>query len=674
LHLKSYLSLLIILCCVSQADAQLNAQVTGDAIDQGNNCYTITQDQEFQVGGVWYNNPIDFDTDFTIFYQNNFGFRDFDGADGMALVFKDNPTPILGDPGGGLGYSGITPSLTIEFDTFQNTDFGDPVGDHISIMRNGNPDHNSGDNLGGPVLANGTNQNIEDGIAHEVRIEWDAFTNTLSVFFDCLLRLTFTADVKNTIFSGDDTVFFGFVGSTGGNTNIHEVCFNRVSFVDNLQLDDEVICENGAVQVDATIPSGFTYSWTPTNGVSDPNSPNPVLSPAATTIYTVTISDVCGETTTEELTVTVKPLITTEPVFNPVPPICQGDSLNPLPTTSMDGITGTWSPELNNSITTTYTFMPLTSECAPETTLVIEVIPSEIPIFTPVDPVCPGEFLADLPITSNNGITGTWTPGINNMVTTVYTFTPDLGQGCATLTTLEILITDPDIPTFNPIDPICVGETLEELPTTSNEGITGSWSPALNNRVTTFYSFEPNPGQCASDNVSLEIQVIPISQLSIDIDLSSEAFSENQVAVINVSGGTGAYEFQLNNGDWVEENTFSQLQGCEEYEIRVREISGCSNIAIENFRVLDYPKFFTPNGDSRNDSWNIECLKDQVGARISIYDRYGKLLASINPSRLGWDGTYNGAFMPTNDYWFRVEYLNKEGQPKVFTSNFTLKR
>jgi gliding motility-associated-like protein len=50
------------------------------------------------------------------------------------------------------------------------------------------------------------------------------------------------------------------------------------------------------------------------------------------------------------------------------------------------------------------------------------------------------------------------------------------------------------------------------------------------------------------------------------------------------------------------------------------------------------------------------------------------MLAFINPSSLGWDGTYNGAFMPTNDYWFRVEYLNKESQPKVFTSNFTLKR
>jgi hypothetical protein len=54
--------------------------------------------------------------------------------------------------------------LTIESDTFQNTDFGDPVGDHISIMRNGNPDHNPDHSSVGPVFANETNPNIEDGI------------------------------------------------------------------------------------------------------------------------------------------------------------------------------------------------------------------------------------------------------------------------------------------------------------------------------------------------------------------------------------------------------------------------------------------------------------------------------------------------------------------------------
>jgi hypothetical protein len=126
----------------------------------------------------------------------------------------------------------------IEFDTYQNSEFGDPLGDHISIMRNENPDHNLGDNLAGPVLANGTNSNIEDDIAHEVTIEWDTSATTISVFFDCLLLLTLIDDVKNTIFSGDDSVFFGFVGSTGGLTNFQGVCFNRVSFVDNLQLDD----------------------------------------------------------------------------------------------------------------------------------------------------------------------------------------------------------------------------------------------------------------------------------------------------------------------------------------------------------------------------------------------------------------------------------------------------
>jgi hypothetical protein len=177
---------------------------------------------------------------------------------------------------------------------------------------------------------------------------------------------------------------------------------------------------------------------------------------------------------------------------------------------------------------------------------------------------------------------------------------------------------------FNPVSPSYEGDFSNSSPIISEDLIIGSWSPALNNMLTTVYLFELDFGRCASDNVSLKIQVIAISQLFIDIDLSSEAFSENQVAVINVSGGTGAYEFQLNNGDWREENTFSNLQGCEDYEIRARETSGCSNIAVVNFRVLDYPKFFTPNGDFRNDSWNIECLKDQAEARISIYDRYGK--------------------------------------------------
>ena len=108
--------------------------------------------------------------------------------------------------------------------------------------------------------------------------------------------------------------------------------------------------------------------------------------------------------------------------------------------------------------------------------------------------------------------------------------------------------------------------------------------------------------------------------------------------------------------------------------VRARETSGCSNIAVEVFRILEYPNFFTPNGDTKNDRWNIDCLRDQVGARVSIYDRYGKILAVIDPSRFGWDGVYNNALMPTSDYWFKVEYLSQDGLPIVFASHFTLKR
>ncbi|MFO7701413.1 MAG: L-type lectin-domain containing protein, partial [Psychroflexus maritimus] len=361
--------------------AQLNASLTGNAEDLGNNCFIITPDSLNQAGGVWYDNPIDFDEDFTIYYQNNFGSNPT-GADGMALVFKDNSIPELGGLGGGLGYQNISPSLAVEFDTYTNSaDNGDPAFDHIGIQKNGNPSHfNSNFNLAGPVQADPDNVNIANGNAYEVKIVWEASTQTLDVFFDCELRLSLDYDVKEEIFSGDDTVFFGFVGSTGGLSNLHQVCFNSISFIDNLQLENQTICENGSVSIDASTPSGSTYSWSPTEGVSNPNSSETELSPDTTTTYTVTIADVCGDSFSQEVTITV---IDEElPVFDPIESICVGDDLEELPTTSNNNISGSWSPALNNTTTTTYTFTPDEDElCAQETTLEIIVNPEESPIF-----------------------------------------------------------------------------------------------------------------------------------------------------------------------------------------------------------------------------------------------------------------------------------------------------
>src|SRR5687768_1521821 len=137
------------------------------------------------------------------------------------------------------------------------------------------------------------------------------------------------------------------------------------------------------------------------------------------------------------MTITVNANVTQ--TFTQVAPICSGDALSALPTTSNNGITGTWAPALNNTATTTYTFTPAAGQCATTATMTITVNPNVTPTFTQVAPICSGDALSALPTTSNNGITGTWAPALNNTATTTYTFTPAAGQ-CATTASMTITV------------------------------------------------------------------------------------------------------------------------------------------------------------------------------------------------------------------------------------------
>jgi gliding motility-associated-like protein len=107
--------------------------------------------------------------------------------------------------------------------------------------------------------------------------------------------------------------------------------------------------------------------------------------------------------------------------------------------------------------------------------------------------------------------------------------------------------------------------------------------------------------------------------------------------------------------------------------VSIIDTKGDCGILQLNANVLKYPKFFTPNNDSYNDTWNIVDLANQQEAVIFIYDRYGKLIKQISPSGFGWDGTYNGQPLPSTDYWFEVRYT-KEDKANIFKSHFSLKR
>ena len=233
------------------------------------------------------------------------------------------------------------------------------------------------------------------------------------------------------------------------------------------------------------------------------------------------------------------------PTFTPAPPICQGGTSAPLPTTSLNGITGTWSPAINNSVTTTYTFTPNVGQCASTTTMSIGV-GTVAPVFTQVSPICSGETLAALPTTSSNGITGIWSPAINNTATTVYTFTP-AATFCSSNSTMTIVVSPPSLtPIFRAITPICNGATLAALPTTSINGVVGVWSPALNNLATTTYTFTPNPLQCAV-STTLTIIVNPI----LGVTVNSPTVCSSTTATVTATPslpGTYTYSWTVPTG------------------------------------------------------------------------------------------------------------------------------
>ncbi len=210
----------------------------------------------------------------------------------------------------------------------------------------------------------------------------------------------------------------------------------------------------------------------------------------------------CGFTTTQTFVISA---VAITPIFTQVGAICRGGLLAALPTTSNNGIIGSWAPALDNTTTTTYTFTPNPGQDATTATMTITVNAVVAPIFTQVSPICSGSFLANLPTTSTNSITGTWLPAINNTQTTLYTFTPAVGQ-CATPAQMTIQVNQPIAPTFTQVAAICTGGLLSNLPTTSTNAFTGTWLPAIDNTQTTLYTFTPTVGQCAT-TAQMTIQV-----------------------------------------------------------------------------------------------------------------------------------------------------------------------
>jgi len=142
---------------------------------------------------------------------------------------------------------------------------------------------------------------------------------------------------------------------------------------------------------------------------------------------------------------------------------------------------------------------------------------------------------------------------------------------------------------------------------------------------------------------------------------------DNSVKILYT--GVGNYEFSLDGTAFQDDPTFTQVTPGV-YTAIARDKNGCGISNSFIVYVLDYPRFFTPNGDGFNDLWVIKNIDQMPDYTISIFDRYGKLLKQMNQNGSGWNGIFNGREMPSDDYWFTLLFVNG----KNVKGHFSLKR
>jgi len=177
-----------------------------------------------------------------------------------------------------------------------------------------------------------------------------------------------------------------------------------------------------------------------------------------------------------------------------------------------------------------------------------------------------------------------------------------------------------------------------------------------------------------TDDILITYYGIPVldrvEQLNTNLSLDPDM---NNIEII--VDGNGDYEYAINGGEFQDDPIFNDVPPGENTVV-INDKNGCGITEPIPFTVLGYPKFFTPNGDGANDTWNIKGIETLSNPVVHIFDRYGKLLAQLDVNT-DWDGTLNGRLLPSSNYWFRFKYDEPEDGTlvaKCTRTYFTLKR
>lgn len=634
-NLQKILFIPLVMLLSPAAFSQTSYVLNGSATDLGGDCYLLTPNEFTQNGTVWYTQQLNLSQPFSLEFTMNFGTLDQFGADGIVFVLQTVGTNALGISGGGMGFQGFNPSFGIEFDTWQNTDSGDPFYDHIAFISNGVVNHNAATNLAGPVQASATDVNIEDGLDHVVKVVWSPGIGFMQVYFDCELRLEQQINIPGLIFGGQNMVYWGFTAATGGSANAQSVCLqdNIVSVGPNV-----AICTGASAQLNVAGDPNGVYSWLPVDGLSDPNIQNPVATPSETTTYTVTYFDLCGNAIEADVTVQVTTLEVFAPSNDQITCLTPQVSINTFNNINQ-GVNFQWSTVDGNIVSGTNASTVIVNE------------PGTYTVTASVQNSCFAS--AEVIITEN---------------TTTYLANagPDLAIDCN-----------------NSSVTLSGNSNSQEaqLSWTIGGGNIG-FGPTVTVTQTGVYTLtvlNPDNGCSSTDTAEVINNVsFPAAEAGAPIMLSCTQAQGQPDASLSSSGAGIQYLWTTDSGNIVSGaatltpgfasagtyflNVTNTTNGCSDSDSTTVEFD--ENSLVDLSQIV-YPNIFTPNGDDINDVFKPFLLNDPefditsitTAFELLIYNRWGVLIFEASDTVRTWDGKLqSGEKAESGVYFYMIKF------------------
>ncbi|MBL7698440.1 MAG: gliding motility-associated C-terminal domain-containing protein [Chitinophagaceae bacterium] len=618
--------------------------LNGNASQESCNCYTLTQDQLYQSGSLWNINKISLNEPFDFKFNLFLGCADGDGADGIAFVLQPISTSI-GSDGGGLGYDGVTPSIGVLVDTWQNFEDNDPFEDHIAIHKNGIIDHSPLTDVAQPVTALASGGNIEDCQWHTLRVIWDPVTKLLSTQIDGVDRVSATIDMVAEIFGGNPEVFWGFTAATGGAKNLQKIC---TSLNPGFSLPtDQTTCFPEAITfIDSSTSFGTIekWYWDFGDGTTYDQANPPSHTYAQPGNYDVKLS-ILGNNGCKSEDFVKRIVMGTKPEVKFVyeDPVCEETPVNFLDASTVEfGTIDKWHWTIDGN-----------SYTDPQPPPIIFTGPSGVSLFVETKEGCVSD------VVSNNittypkpavdfqnsdvcfGKPAVFT-GINlKPAVGINSWTWDFGNGVKRPgSTSQIQYVFPD-----------GGEYNVQLTAVSDDG-------CLSSPVTKVQKVYKTHAFAGNDTI----------------------VATGQTIQLNGSGGelykwTPAMGLSADNIP----NPLATLQHDMQFVLTASTQIGCATTDTIRFKVYDgpalyVPSAFSPNNDGKNDEFKFIAVGMKSVDLFQVFNRYGQLIYSSTEIMKGWDGKVFGITQSAGTYVWMIKGTDLSGLSYFRKGTVTLVR